>query len=82
MVADESLGAIANEITVVNRMYIYMYRCTVGIFYIHVGPRRRIPVRGPYTYMYMYTNLPVPWEASHCCSSVWWLPFPLGASSS
>ena len=38
----EPLGATANERTSVNRMYMHVYRCTVGLFYIHVhvGPRR------------------------------------------
>ena len=38
----EPLGATANEITAVNRMYMHVYKCTVGLFYIHVhvGSRR------------------------------------------
>jgi hypothetical protein len=55
VVTDESLGAIASEVAVVNHMYMYMYRCTAGIFYVHVGPRRGIPVKGS-----LHVHVPVP----------------------
>ena len=49
----EPLGATANEITAVNRMYMHVYRCTV-----HTCTCRANKVRGPYMYcIYMYTVL-------------------------
>ena len=41
MVADEPLGATPNKITSVNRMYMHVYRCTIGLFYIHCTCRAK-----------------------------------------
>ena len=61
------LGATANEITSVNRMYMHVYRCTVGLFYIHVhvGPRRIGSLHVLYIHVHC-TNVPVHVPCTGC----------------